>query len=395
MIERAIVDAGMRLRDSGEPYLLATAVAVHGSAYRRAGARLILARDHRVAGAISGGCLEGDLALRGWWRTRDARPVVVTYDSRVAEDADDDEVRAAFAVGCNGVVEVLLERVEPPSRRIDPLGFAARCVHDQRRGGLATIYRRGDGAAVGARLALAADGSVIADPEFPRELRGVVAVELAAALGADQAIHRTYGTGARTVAIMIEPVVPPPRLFVFGGGPDAVPVVSLARAIGWETIACVPRLRPLVRERFASFAELRCGSPVELAAQIDHADRAAVVIMAHDYELDRAHLAAVLATRASYIGALGPRRRTERMLADLELDGVADPRLHAPVGLELGAETPQEIALAIIGEIQAVIAGVPCRSLRDRIGAIHERPVSESLPDEPTGERIACAMTED
>src|SRR5438270_11313340 len=104
MIERPILDAALRLAN---PFVIATVVRVHGSAYRRPGARMLLTGDRWIAGSVSGGCLEGDLERKAWWRTAEGHPIVVRYDARLPDDADDDDVRAAFGVGCDGVVEVL------------------------------------------------------------------------------------------------------------------------------------------------------------------------------------------------------------------------------------------------------------------------------------------------
>jgi xanthine/CO dehydrogenase XdhC/CoxF family maturation factor len=373
VIERAIVEAAAKLREAGEPFLVATAICQRGSSYRRAGARLILAGDRRVAGGISGGCLEGDLAKRGWWRTRSTAAVVVTYDSTHDDDADDDDVREAFAVGCNGIVDVLLERPRPD--RIDPLAISELCILTQRRAAIATIYR--GPATVGARVALVDGDQIACDPTFPEALHRRIAADLAAAILIGESANRVYDK----VEIFIEALMPPPRLFVFGTGPDAVPLIGLARQLGWEAIACTPMARPSVRERFAQFV---VGTPSALVARVDAAARPVAVVMAHDYDLDRAHLAALLDSRAAYIGVLGPRARTDRMLADLRRE--ADDRLHAPVGLALGAETPQEIALAITGEILAIVAGVPFPGLRERSGPIHPRFAT----DGPT-ERISLA----
>jgi len=135
-----------------------------------------------------------------------------------------------------------------------------------------------------------------------------------------------------------------------------------------------PRSRVSIRQRFVRADEVLVGTSAELAARIDHCDRAVAIVMGHDYQLDREHLGMLLATRARYIGVLGPRARTTRMLEELGTGAADDPRIHAPLGLELGAETPQEIALAAIAEIQAVIARAPGSNLRDRLGPIHDRP---------------------
>jgi xanthine dehydrogenase accessory factor len=165
-------------------------------------------------------------------------------------------------------------------------------------------------------------------------------------------------------------LAPPPRLFVVGAGIDAVPVVEQARAVGWEAIVCAPYARPELRTRFPRADRLAIAQPTEVAQLIDASDRAAAVIMNHDYEHDRACLGALLTSRARYIGVLGPRKRTARMLDELAM--VSDARVHAPVGLELGAECAEEIALAIVAEVQASLARAPAHSLRSRIGAIHD-----------------------
>src|SRR2546430_7070683 len=123
-----------------EPYLIATVVAVRGSAYRRPGARMLLTQFRWIAGSVSGGCLEGDISNKGWWRTRDGDPVVVTYDSRVPDGADDDDVRAAFGLGCDGIVEVLLERAGAGGA-IDPLELAQECMRTQKRAAVVTVFR--------------------------------------------------------------------------------------------------------------------------------------------------------------------------------------------------------------------------------------------------------------
>lgn len=174
---------------------------------------------------------------------------------------------------------------------------------------------------------------------------------------------------------LIEAVLPPPRLFVFGAGHDAVPVVAIAETVGWEAFVCEPHARFATRERFGGARAILVGGPTELARRVDDSHRAMAVVMAHDYERDRACLAALLGTNVRYLGMLGPRRRTVRMLAELGMKQ-EDPRLHAPVGLALGAETPQEIALSIVAEAQSVLKGASAVSLREHAGAIHATPCS-------------------
>jgi xanthine/CO dehydrogenase XdhC/CoxF family maturation factor len=172
------------------------------------------------------------------------------------------------------------------------------------------------------------------------------------------------------VDVLIEVVLPPPKLFVVGAAHDGVPVVAMAHAVGWETVVCDTSSRVGTRERFTQADEILVGSPEDVARQVDACDRALAVVMSHDYERDRACLAALLATKVVYLGMLGPRRRTARMLSELDI-AHEDARLHAPVGLALGAETPQEIALSIVSEAQSVLAGAHAGPLRGVAGAIH------------------------
>ncbi|HEY5947483.1 MAG TPA: XdhC family protein, partial [Kofleriaceae bacterium] len=206
-----------------------------------------------------------------------------------------------------------------------------------------------------------------------------------------------------SVDVFIEAVLPPPRVFVFGTGHDAVPVVQLARNLGWDVAVCTDQVRVTTRERFGQADEILVGTPAELASRIDECDRAVAIVMNHNYELDRDAVGMLIGTRARYIGVLGPRARTSRMLNDLYLVSQDDPRLHAPIGLELGAETPHEIALAIVSEVQAVLARVPAQCLRDRVGSIHDRPmpriareIDELVAIEPTRpSREIAAVTVD
>jgi xanthine/CO dehydrogenase XdhC/CoxF family maturation factor len=164
---------------------------------------------------------------------------------------------------------------------------------------------------------------------------------------------RRYGD----VEAYVEAILPPPRLFIFGIGHDAVPIVQLAHAIGWEVAVCAHEPRHATRSRFSTADEVLIGTAADLAARVDECDRAVALVMSHRHDLDRDNLAALLRTRARYIGVPGTRTRTLKMLN--ESGSVEDPRLHAPVGLDLGAHTAHEHALAIIAEIQAVLRDAP------------------------------------
>jgi xanthine/CO dehydrogenase XdhC/CoxF family maturation factor len=213
------------------------------------------------------------------------------------------------------------------------------------------------GGKLGARVAVVAGEEPIGDITEPA-LRGAMIDDCRRALESGESGLRRYGD----VECYLEAILPPPRLFIFGTGHDAVPIVQLARSIGWDVAVCGHEPRHATRTRFSQADEVLVGTAADLAARVDECDRAVCLVMSHRYELDRDNLGVLVGTRARYIGVPGPRTRTAKMLADLCLGATDDPRLHGPVGLDLGAETAHEQALAIIAEIQAVLRHAPAVS---------------------------------
>jgi xanthine/CO dehydrogenase XdhC/CoxF family maturation factor len=348
MTIQALLDAAAMLRKTKEEFLIATVVDVRGSAYRRPGARMLVTRQRWVAGSVSGGCLEGDIVHKGFWRIENGKPVVITYDARDDEDAS----------GCNGAIDILIEPAQ--LGELDPLRLIARARDMQRPVTLATVIRtRRRDIAVGARVALV--DSVV---------RGTL--EHAAVHDAMRAATKTRVVECGDVDVLVEVILPPPRLFLLGAGHDAVPLAHQASAVGWDVFVCLPHARPMARERFRGVTGFVFGNPADITAVIDTSHRAVAVVMNHHYDHDRASVGALIASHATYIGVLGPRHRTAKMLAELGITG--DARLHAPVGLALGAETPEEIALAIVAEVQAVLTEAVAARLREQRGPIHPAP---------------------
>jgi xanthine/CO dehydrogenase XdhC/CoxF family maturation factor len=222
------------------------------------------------------------------------------------------------------------------------------------------------GIKMGMRVAVIDRGETLGD-EFDASLRAGMLADARAAIATGESCNRTYRSDLGNVDVFVEAILPPPRLFVFGSGHDAVPVVQLAKTLGWDVCVCPADQRVSVRQRFTIADEVLVGTLEELATRIDQCDRAMAVIMSHHYETDRSYLGMLVGTHCRYIGVLGPRTRTTRMLAELGLGLSGDVRIHAPVGAELGAETPQELALGIVAEVQARLAHAPGKSVRDRV----------------------------
>ncbi len=326
----SILAAATALDAASKPYALATVVAVEGSSYRRPGARLLVPRDSAPVGLISGGCLEDEAARLARAAIDAATPRLVTID----HSAEGDELWG-LGLGCRGIVHLFAEPPELARATLDAL----RAV---RAGGEA------------AYLLTALDGS-----RRP--------------LSADEAAEVAGGRRPDTPMLLddavLDVILPPTHLIVCGAGPDAVALVKAGRRLDWRVTVADPRRALLASDRFGDAA--RCDAdPAEAPARIGVTPRAAVVVMGHDYERDSAYLAAFSGTGAAYIGVLGPRERTDRLLAETGVS--TDERLHAPAGLDIGADGAEEVATAIVAEIVATLHGHGGGPLRERPGPIHD-----------------------
>ena len=360
-----------------ESVVLASVVRVVGSSYGGVGARMVVRVDGTTVGLVSGGCLESDLAQHARRVHGTRRAEIVTYDAR----ADDDAVWG-LGLGCNGMIDVLLEPLAP----VEASSLAAlldAALHGDGPSVLATVVQRGDDApdgapAIGAHALLALDGDATACTTMGRWGDGAalacVQASVADALAAGRrgAIHEADG-----VQVAFEVVTPAVRLVICGSGPDAVPVARLATQLGWDV--SVIDHRPLAHahaDRFPGARVVECGDAARLADVVALPARTAAVVMSHHFARDSDFVQALLAAGIAYVGVLGPRARTDRVLAELAARGSAPSdagqRLYGPVGLDLGGDGPEAIALAIIAEVAAVTAGRTGGSLRDRRAALHE-----------------------
>ncbi|HEV8353459.1 MAG TPA: XdhC/CoxI family protein [bacterium] len=359
-----ILDAIDKFAGEGQEMALATIVGVRGSTYRRAGARLLLTRSQQMVGNISGGCLESDVMVVADEVMTSRTPRLATYDLT----ADDDAVWG-LGLGCNGAIDVFVEPVDPAS------GFFALlrdAITQEWTLGLATAL---DGPSAGARIVVRADGSHSGTlGDAAADSRAVRAVQAVLVEGTSR--QQTLATPSGETRVFIEVLRPPIRLVVCGAGHDAIPVVQQAASLGWRTVVVDQRQRFLTPERFPGAQRFIQADPETATGQVPIDDRTYVVIMTHNYLHDRALLRGFLATEAGYIGMLGPRNRTEKIIAELEAEGVRFSdrdrgRIYGPIGLDVGSETPEEIALAVCGEILAADTARAGGFLRGRLGPIH------------------------
>jgi xanthine/CO dehydrogenase XdhC/CoxF family maturation factor len=332
-----------RARAADEPLVLATVIRTGGSTYAKPGAQMLIAADGEYAGLLSGGCLEGDLREHARDVATTGLARIVSYDLRSTTDQ-----LFGLGAGCEGAMDILLTRVAAQEHWY-PLTQMARGFREGRALPIAFV--------VATREATVPLGLVLADgaPRNGHASPAVAALErIAKAPGASGVIR----VAAPDVELFVTSVAPPPRVLLLGGGPDARPVATLGAFLGWRMTVVDHRATYLLPERFAAGTELVESRAADVATTVTLDDFAAAVVMSHHLDSDLAYLRALAASAVPYVGLLGPAARREKLLEDLGAD--ADKlraRLRAPVGLDIGGRAPESIALSIVGEVHAVLAG--------------------------------------
>jgi xanthine dehydrogenase accessory factor len=367
----AILAAQDRAVARGRMTALATVVHLEGSAYRRPGARMLVTDEGEATGAISGGCLEGDALRKALAVIAQGRARLVTYDTTDEEDAS-----IGVQLGCAGVIQVLIEPIAPENPA-NPVELLRRARAHRRPAALATLFSRRDprGPQPGTCLLLEAGGQTHGQGPGP-ELPDRLLPDLQATLEAGTpALHRYQAADTEWTGFL-QCIQPVPRLVLVGAGNDAIPMMQIADTLGWEVHVVDGRSSHARPERFTAACQVLVSRPEDVLRQVPVDDRTAVVLMTHNYRYDLGMLRALLPLPLPYLGVLGPRRRLDRLLDELGRDGgTAAPealdKLHGPTGLDIGAETAEEIALSVLAEVQAVFTDTPGGRLRDKAGAIH------------------------
>ncbi|RIV19141.1 XdhC family protein [Fibrisoma montanum] len=318
---RHIIDTYRQVDFTQRKAALATVVGLKGSGYRRPGARMLITDDGHWTGAISGGCLEGDALRKAREVMQSGQSRLVTYDT-----TQPDGENFGIGLGCHGILDVLIEPLTPTDTQ-NSLEVLDQILQNRREVELSKPLPNGD--------------------FFTEQLR------------------------------------PDIQLLVFGAGYDAVPLVAQAKLVGWHVVVaddCVAHLNP---RRFAQADQLLAIQRDNFRQSVTIDSYSAAVLISHNYKFDRSVLRELLQTDIRYIGILGPKKRGDALLD--ELADVVQPsdhdRIFAPVGLDVGAETPTEIALSIVSEVQAVFRQTSARPLKFKNAPIHQ-PVAQPTPIE-------------
>ena len=342
--------------DPVEKAVLATVVDVKGSSYRLPGAKMLILENGDTFGTVSGGCLEADVLERAKRVLKTGNPQIFVYDT-----TDEQDSVFSLNMGCRGIVRILLESV----RHNDFLDFLQNCYAKNIYGIAATLIS-GDETDIGKRAFFDKGGFVKGDLEVEKLLKDFVKI--------DKSSIKTYDFGE----VFFELIAPPVELNIFGAGADAVPLAEIAKNLGWRVRVIDHRTAFANRERFANADEMIISRPENAEENVKISENSVSVVMTHNYEHDKNLLHFLLKSNARYVGALGPKNRAENILQDFEIEGITISeteleKLYAPVGLDIGADTPEAIALSIIAEIQAVLNNRNSGFLRDRKGSIYER----------------------
>jgi xanthine/CO dehydrogenase XdhC/CoxF family maturation factor len=336
---RDVLDRLAALRQAGRRAALCTVIRVRGSVYRREGAKLLVADDGSTTGNVSGGCLEQDVR-------EVALQVIQSGQAEVRSYCSSDEITSwDLGLGCDGEVEVLIEPAPEPRRR-------ERALLDERIPfAVVRVLPNGPRALV---TPDSTEGTL--DAEAVVRARDLL-------LTGRSAVEEMDGC-----SIFVESLIPPPQLVLFGAGEDARPLAQLAADAGFRVVVTDKRPAYLMSERFPAAAEL-VGSGLAL----DETEYA--VVMTHNFAHDQEFVRLLLRSPVPYIGMLGPRQRTERILGNLSREGAFDEsqreRIYGPVGLDIGTDGAEQVALSVIAELLAVHSGRRARSMRERAAPIH------------------------
>jgi xanthine/CO dehydrogenase XdhC/CoxF family maturation factor len=354
----------MRAAHPERPYALATVVRVEGSSYRKPGARMLIGARGRLAGSVSGGCLEKDVISRGLEVILSGSAQLAVYDT-----TDQEDLAFGTSLGCQGRIEILIEPVLP--NQSWPLAELAEAILCRRRAAaVATIYRGEEsGVKWTGRMLVLFPGDEWRGWGLDLATVPGLRDHLAQVLTARRARAQACAISGGKVEILLERIAPPLPLVVFGGGHDVPPLVRLARELGHRVTVVDRRVAFAEPQRFPGADQVIHARPAEVLARLPIDEGSAVVIMNHHYETDAELLGILLGTPVAYLGMLGPRKRTGKILqelrdAGLQVTEAQMEKLHAPAGLDLGSENPEQIALSILAEIQAMLAGRSAVNLR-------------------------------
>jgi xanthine dehydrogenase accessory factor len=361
-----IITAFHAANNAGLKTALATVVRVEGSSYRQPGARMLVTETGQLTGAISGGCLEGDALRRALLSIEQQQNKLVTYDT-----SNEDDIEFGVQLGCNGIVHILFEPLDYLEKN-NPIFLLEQLVSKRENAvmvilfsldrsksqpGTALLYREQE--------CFANSFSLDADDE-----------KITTTLTTGSSLSTQWEIDGNNIEALIEFIPPPVRLVIAGAGNDVKPLVDMGALLGWELIIADGRKTHATHKRFPNAKEVLVIKAAELTNAVSPDRYTVYALMTHNYNYDLEALKILLTIDPVYIGILGPRKKFDRMLNDLANDQINITAeqleyIHTPIGLDIGAETSEEIAVSILAEIKAVLSGRKGMPLKLKTEKIH------------------------
>ena len=366
---RAIIDAYHKIDFSKNKVALATVIRVEGSSYRRTGARMLVIDSGEWIGGISGGCLEGDALKKAKLSIAQNRASIITYDT-----TDDDPFQIGVGLGCNGIIDVLLTpiNIEDTENQIITL---EKCINNREPKIVITVL----GLTVkDCKIEVGQSFISTENKEFSKlfSLKSNIEIlqnDLQSCNISQKSVIKNYQTEKGEIKLFLEVIMPSTHLIIYGGNYDIYPLVKLSKEIGWKvSVVCNP-----LKVHKSLFEMADAVITKEQSEEIEIDDFTVAVLMAHDYETDFQNMRKLLKTSILFIGMLGPKKRTDKMFLQLSDEGnpISESdlmRIASPVGLDIGASTPEEIAISIIAEVKTFFSGRDGSRLKFRKQGIYD-----------------------
>jgi xanthine/CO dehydrogenase XdhC/CoxF family maturation factor len=350
-----IINAFDKARDEGKNTALATVVHVEGSSYRKEGARMLITEDGELTGAISGGCLEGDALRKALFVMQEKKAKLVVYDT-----SNEDDVEVGYQLGCNGIIQVLIEPINNDDL-ISPISLLKEAIANRGKAIIVTVFSLKNNSSQKGTCLLLKESGIIMETIHDKSLLDKLTVDVNTALQNNQSSIRKYVYDDNELTAFINTLKPQVTLVLVGAGNDAMPLVKMGEVIGWKVVVVDGRANYANKKRFSSGCQVMVSKAEEIFSSIEIDEQTMFVLMTHNYNYDLAVLRQLVLLNARYIGILGSRNKLNRMIEELSAEGIdANKELtnvYSPVGLDIGAETPEEIALSIMAEIQAILSG--------------------------------------
>lgn len=368
-----IIKAYSEAKVAGKKAALATVVKLEGSSYRQPGARMLVTEDGLLTGAISGGCLEGDALRKALLCIHQQQNKLITYDT-----SNEDDIEFGVQLGCNGIVHILFEYIDDAVAN-NPMQLLQQLEAERKEAVILTIFSlKRQAVQIGTAIFYRDDAQL----SYNNAIALDVLSDLKAAIRDRISVVKKLKGDSEHEAL-IDYINPPVSLVIAGAGNDVQPLVRMGTLLGWEVTVGDGRATHSTIKRFPEAKQVIIAKPEELVERLVLGNQTYFVLMTHNYRYDLAVLKLLLESKCNYIGILGPKTKLERMFYDLENEGVriSDEqldRIYGPVGLDIGAETSEEIALSVVAEIQAVMSSKRGTSLKYKTEKIHAQSIKNN-----------------